>query len=117
MLGQTVALSTPPPALAPRQAYGANSRDMVLSVPKERPLATFAMLRTPASVDEAGGMAMDMADELDADADADEDGLLAGALKKTGTSIVKTGVKTGSSLLVAFRAVGGAVRRVLPDFN
>ena len=45
----------------------------------------------------------------------DEDGLLSGAMKKTRASIVKGGAKTGASILDAFRAVSGAVRRALPN--
>jgi hypothetical protein len=44
-----------------------------------------------------------------------DDGLLAGAVKRTGTSIVKTGVKTGASIFDMMRFVGGAVRRALPN--
>ncbi len=44
----------------------------------------------------------------------DGDGLLTGAMKKTGSSIVRTGVKTGASFLDAVRVVSSAVRRALP---
>jgi hypothetical protein len=37
------------------------------------------------------------------------------AFRRTGASIVRTGVKTGSSLVDAVRVVGGVVRRALPD--
>jgi hypothetical protein len=42
-------------------------------------------------------------------------GFITGAFRKTGTSIVRTGVWTGSSLVGAVRVVGGMVRRALPD--
>ncbi len=42
-------------------------------------------------------------------------GFLAGAFKRTGTSIVKTSMKTGVSIFGAVRVVGSAVRRALPD--
>lgn len=42
-------------------------------------------------------------------------GLITGAFRKTGTSIVRTGVWTGTSLVGAVRVVGGMVRRALPD--
>jgi hypothetical protein len=46
----------------------------------------------------------------------DEDGsLFTGAFKRTGSSIVRTGVKTGASIFDALRVVSGAVRRALPD--
>ncbi len=47
--------------------------------------------------------------------DDDSDGFFSGAFKKTGTSIVRTGVRTGSSIVDAVRVVGGAVRRALPN--
>ncbi len=48
-------------------------------------------------------------------ANAETDGFITGAFKKTGSSIVRTGVKTGSSIVDAVRVVGGAVRKALPN--
>jgi len=49
----------------------------------------------------------------------DEDGFIAGAFKRTGSTIVRGGVKTGTSVVDAVRvltgAVGGAVRKALPN--
>ena len=42
------------------------------------------------------------------------DGLVTGALKKTGESIVKTGAATGASIADAFRGVMGAFKKVSP---
>lgn len=50
-----------------------------------------------------------------APADRDGDGFFAGAFKRTGTSIVRTGAKTGTSLVDAVRVVGSVVRRALPN--
>jgi hypothetical protein len=47
--------------------------------------------------------------------DSSGDGFLGSAFKRTGTSIVKTSMKTGGSIFGAVRVVGSAVRRVLPD--
>ena len=47
--------------------------------------------------------------------DSSDDGFLGSAFKRTGTSIVKTSMKTGVSIFGAVRVVGSAVRRVLPD--
>jgi hypothetical protein len=47
--------------------------------------------------------------------DEDSDSFLTSAAKKTGASIVKTGVKTGASIFDAVRALSGAVRRALPN--
>jgi hypothetical protein len=47
--------------------------------------------------------------------DDDSDGFFSGAFKKTGTSIVRTGVRTGASIVDAVRVVGGAVRKALPN--
>ena len=43
-------------------------------------------------------------------------GVLTGALKKTGESLVKTGAATGASIVEAFRGVMGAFKKVSP-FN
>lgn len=51
---------------------------------------------------------------VDAGDDGDP-GMFTGAFKRTGTSIVRTGVKTGASIFDALRVVSGAVRRALPD--
>ncbi|MEO7191288.1 MAG: hypothetical protein ABI051_09545 [Vicinamibacterales bacterium] len=45
---------------------------------------------------------------------ANDDGLITSAFRKTGSSIVKTGIKTGSSIYDAVRGLSGAMRRVLP---
>lgn len=50
-----------------------------------------------------------------ADTDDSGGGFLAAAFRKTGTSIVRTGVKTGTSLVDAVRVVGSVVRRALPN--
>jgi hypothetical protein len=42
------------------------------------------------------------------------DGLITGALKKTGESIVRTGAATGASIVDAFRGVFGAFKKVSP---
>ena len=42
-------------------------------------------------------------------------GFITGAFRKTGTSIVRTGVKTGASVAGAVRVVGSMMRRALPD--
>jgi hypothetical protein len=47
--------------------------------------------------------------------ESDHDGRITGMVKRTGSSIVRTGRKTGASILDAFRAVSGAVRRALPN--
>jgi hypothetical protein len=47
--------------------------------------------------------------------DDSNSGFLASAFRKTGTSIVRTGVKTGTSLVDAVRVVGSVVRRALPN--
>lgn len=54
-------------------------------------------------------------------ADEDDGGLITGAFKKTGSSLVRTGARTGASLVDAgasivdaMRFVSGAVRRALP---
>jgi hypothetical protein len=44
----------------------------------------------------------------------DEGGRITGAFKKAGSSIVKTGARTGASIFDTLRVVSGMVRRALP---
>ncbi len=44
----------------------------------------------------------------------DEGGFISGAVRKTGASILKGGTKTGTSIVGAIRALGGAMRRAFP---
>ena len=52
-----------------------------------------------------------------APAEDDDDWWITGAVKWTGSSIARTGRKTGASVLDIFRVVKGAVRKALPDFE
>jgi hypothetical protein len=52
---------------------------------------------------------------VDSSSGADESGFLSDALRKTRTSLVRTGARTGASIIDAVRVVGGAVRRALPN--
>jgi hypothetical protein len=45
---------------------------------------------------------------------AQDGGFISGAMKKTGVSILKGSTKTGTSIVGAFRALGGAVRKAFP---
>jgi hypothetical protein len=47
--------------------------------------------------------------------DDSDDGFITGAMKRTGSTIVKTGARTGASLMDAMRIVGGAMRKALPN--
>jgi hypothetical protein len=49
------------------------------------------------------------------DNESDGDSFITSAFKRTGSSIVKTGVKTGASIFDAVRVLGGAVRKALPN--
>ena len=108
------------PVLVPSEALGASV-----------PLVTLAIDTPPAFVEpsvvayvepdgagEASEPAYSLADHAGAPVaralDDDGDGLITGAFRKTGTSIRKTSVKTGSSIVGAIRGFGGAVRRALP---
>lgn len=85
--------------LAPLSASG--GREVSFIEPSQpEPIATMAMLTEPTAT-----MAVD----------DDRDGFLTGAVKRTGTSIARTSVKTGSSIWDALRAVPGFVRKVLPN--
>lgn len=46
---------------------------------------------------------------------ADDSGMLSGMVRATKSSLVVTGRKTGASIVGAFRAVGGAVKKAIPN--
>ncbi len=47
--------------------------------------------------------------------DADDAGFLTGAVKRTGASILRTSARAGASVFDAFRSLGGALKRALPN--
>ena len=47
--------------------------------------------------------------------DSDDGGFLTGAVKRTGASILRTSARAGASVFDAFRSLGGAVKRALPN--
>ncbi len=47
--------------------------------------------------------------------EAEDDGFLTGAVKRTGVSILRTSARAGASVFDAFRSLGGAVKRALPN--
>jgi hypothetical protein len=96
-----VAWTTPPtPSLAVIAAANLSGTDVPLSYP-ERFERSDARHFVPAVAASNG---------LD-----DSDGFITGAVKRTGSTIVKTGARTGASLMEAMRAVGGAMRKALPN--
>ncbi len=48
-------------------------------------------------------------------ADSEEGGFLTGTVKRTGASILRTSARAGVSVFDAFRSLGGAVKRALPN--
>jgi hypothetical protein len=83
-------------------------------------LTPLVMLASAARRDQSGaipgeGVANDLVSGKLDRSRGDDDGLLTGAMKKTGASIVRGGAKTGTSIVEAFRVVGVAVRRALPN--
>lgn len=68
----------------------------------------------PSQPEAIATMAM-LADQPVTAVDNDRDGFFTGAVKRTGTSIARTSVKTGSSIWDAIRAVPGFVRKALPN--
>jgi hypothetical protein len=101
---RTLALAEPQlTAPAETLAYDADGSDVAFSMPSGSVLTTAAVYPSPGS-------------SLSGPSDDDSNfGLVTGAFKRTGSSIVKTSMKTGASLFGMVRFVGGAVRRVLPD--
>lgn len=98
--GVALGAVTVPFGLHPVASVSAVGREVALSAPEFL------------SQDESA--AADLPPMLAQGSDADDDGFLTGAVKKTGTSILRTGVKTGTSIRDAMRAIGGAVRRAFP---
>jgi hypothetical protein len=90
-----------PPASLPalRKEHVFAGEEIALTMPAERPM-TMAMLAAPVS----------------SGSDDDRTGFVAGAIKKTGSSIASAGVKTGASIVDAIRTVSGVLRRANP-FN
>lgn len=108
-LVDVVALVAPAPVLAPSDA-GADAPiaavfDAALVDSGEAPvdtLATMSPWREPVTLADAGTSETD-------------DGFFSGALRKTRSSLLRTGARTGASIVDAVRVVGGAVRRALPN--
>ena len=106
-------------ALIPAEALGANVPLAALEIDPppavEQSVVSFVQSDVPAESAEADYPLMVHAGAPVARAlDEDGDGFITGAFRKTGTSIRKTSVKTGSSIVGAIRGFGGAVRRALP---
>jgi hypothetical protein len=93
-------------AVAIAMPIGLEPISTVASVGTEVPLSLPTLMTHAADVEELTATASPVSH--------DEDGFLTGAMKKTGTSIIRTGVKTGASIRDAMRAIGGAVRRAFP---
>jgi hypothetical protein len=93
-----------PPAAVPVQTFAFSmdyslGEEVPLTEPDPWPIATLAMSAPPVSLSD----------------DDEHGGLLTGMVKRTGSSIVRGGRKTGASIMEAFRVVSGAVRRALPN--
>jgi hypothetical protein len=99
--GQTVVLSGPIMRTAAVDALPGSERT-----------SPFATLTEPADDEMSGSWEPPPSVAV---AEESGDGLITGAFKKTGASIVTASVKTGSSIVDAMRAVGGAVRKALPN--
>jgi hypothetical protein len=100
----SIAMAAPPPATVSVRPIAfsleySRGEEVALSEPAEWPIATLAMTTPPVSLS----------------SEQDDDGLFSGMVKRTGSSIVRGGRKTGASIVEAFRVVSGAVRRALPN--
>lgn len=106
-VGQLVTL------VAPVARDGAQEDRLSLALADHTEVATFAMVADSSALSELPGDATYQPSALVSAGDTD--GFITGAFKKTGTSIVKTSVRTGASIFDAVRVVGGVVRRALPN--
>ena len=100
---QTVALSRPaalvPVAFAQEESMGPLGEEVSLSEPPDLWTgSTLVMSSAPVAM-----------------AEADDRGMISGVVKATKSSLVLTGRKTGASIIGAFRAVSGAVKKALPN--
>jgi hypothetical protein len=100
----TPAVFTAPPVSVPVQAFAVTDdytlgEEVALTDPTPWPTTTLAMSAPPVEMSE----------------DETFGGRLTGMVKRTGTSIARTGRRTGASIVEAFRVVSGAVRRALPN--
>jgi hypothetical protein len=95
----------PPPSLA-----------MIFSaVYEEAPLGEEIPLLDPIRLPEPTATLAMGAPAVELSGGDDHEGLFTGVVKRTGTSIVRTGRKTGASIWDAVRALSGAVRKALPN--
>jgi hypothetical protein len=125
-VARAVRIDPPPlPASAPIMTL-AMARPSILTVQTRLvpPPAAPALTPSPVTVAPATPLALSTPSLFEADAlhfaaavsensdDGDGDNFFVGAFKKTGSSLVKGGVKTGASIAGAARALGGAFKRV-----
>jgi hypothetical protein len=111
--GQTIALSEPQlVALTPQASDADNAAEMAIA---DATAAVARVAETDTSYDpefppfETWAPAVVRASETEAGHG------FTGAVRRTGSSIVKTGAKTGASIFDAVRVLGGAVRKALPN--
>lgn len=106
-LGTTLSLTDPAPAVLLASAIPVvddRAAVMALAMVEDVEFAPDALQDVPAAQTAVQQVSVD-----------EGDGFLTGAFKKTGSSIVKTSVRTGASIFDAVRVVGGVVRRALPN--
>ena len=106
-LGIGVRLREPVPVVEPLPGLAADAVG-----PDGAPLLIAANGEPPAGVPRARLAPTQPAPASSGD---EADGLIAGAFKKAGSSIIKTGARTGASIFDSFRVVSSMVRRVLPS--
>jgi hypothetical protein len=87
-----------PVAFAPQDSVASLGEEVSLSEPATWTESTLAMSTAPVALSVA-----------------DERGMLSGMVRVTKSSLVATGRKTGASIVGAFRAVSGAVKKAIPN--
>jgi hypothetical protein len=121
-------LATFVPEMSP-PAFGDASDDVTLAVAATRPAAlvpvTFAPQDVVASLGEEVSLSEPPATWIESTlvmspapvalSAADDGGMLSGMVRATKSSLVLTGRKTGASIVGAFRAVSGAVKKAIPN--
>jgi hypothetical protein len=104
----------PAPAIAPLDPEPELLAISTVGIPEDALVAVTALDGSPLAAPVPSAPRSTLAGSAALEAD-ERDGLIEGAFKLTGSSLAKTGAKTGASIFGVVRILTQAVRRALPD--